>query len=614
LFDSGQADRSRHDYAHVVERRMALAGQEWTLVARGPAGFPFHSAIRGERSLLAAELAITWLAAVLALTMMRGRLGVCAGDHGTARAAANREIDQRRKWLQSIFDASSVAIFIVNPRGIITVANRRMAEMFGRSTVEALQGAEYVSLIHPLSARPVASTCTRLLDQRDQPGGHRTALLAGRPHRVLGPPDRTPRQRGRRAVAGPGRRDRDITPRRLAEQALRESEERHRLIAENSSDVIWLLDLARQRFTYISPAVERMRGWSAEEILAMPLSASVTPETAERVISGLRQRIERFAGGESALRDSVIELEQPCKDGQIITVEVATSILTGADGRPRQMLGITRDITERKRIEAELEQHRNHLEELVASRTEDLAAALDAAEAASRAKSVFLANMSHELRTPMNAIMGMTNLALRKITEPRTVEQLNKSLAAARHLLALIDNVLDIANFEAGRVVLNPAPFSLARLVDDALKAQDSVAGEKGLTLVAEIAPGLADALIGDAGRLQQILLNFLGNAVKFSEQGEIRLAVRSIEESAEGVLLRFEVADQGIGLTAEARDKLFQLFSQGDEASTRMHGGTGLGLVIARRIARLMGGDVGVDSAEEGSRFWVTARLQRGE
>jgi len=611
LFDSGH-EPAGGAFEYGVERRIKLGGQEWTLVARTLPGFHASTTMRGERSLLAAELAIIWLAAVLAITMIRGRLRVAAAMEQLA--IANREIDQRRKWLQSVFDASSVAIFMVDPQGVITVANRRMAEMFG-CTVEQLQGAEYVSLIHPGERESGRANMRRLLasevklidverrywrDDHTEFWGHLTGRRVSESDGLL---------LGLAGVIA------DITPRRLAEQALRESEERYRLIAENSSDVIWLLDLARQRFTYVSPAIERMRGWSADEIMAMPLSASVTPETAERVISGLQQRLQRFVAGETALRHSVVELEQPCKDGRVITVEVATSILTGADGRPSQMLGITRDITERKRIEAELEQHRNHLEELVASRTEDLATALDAAEAASRAKSVFLANMSHELRTPMNAIMGMTNLALRKITEPRTIEYLNKSLDAARHLLALIDNVLDIANFEAGRVVLNPAPLSLAQLVDEALQAQDAAAGVKGLTISAEIAPALPDALIGDAARLKQILLNFLGNAVKFSERGDIRLLVTLVQESADDLMLRFEVADQGMGLTAEARDKLFQLFSQGDEASTRTHGGTGLGLVIARRIARLMDGDVGVDSvAGEGSRFWVTVRLQRGE
>ena len=609
LFDSGQAVEAGA-MRLVAERRITIAGQEWTLVAQALPGFLAHSTTHGERALLAAELAITWLIAVLALTMMRSHRRVAATMEQLG--AANREIEQRRKWLQSIFDASSVAIFLVDPRGIITVANRRMAEMFG-CTVAALQGAEYVSLIHPMEREAGRVNMTRLLasevklvdiERRYWRGDHTEfwGHLTGR--RV---------SEGDGLLLGLAGVIDDITPRRLAEQALRESEERHRLIAENSSDVIWLLDLALQRFTYISPATERMRGWTVAETLAMPVTASVTPESADRVISGLKKRIESFAAGNEAMRHSVIELEQPCKDGRVIVVEVATSILCGEDGRPAQLLGITRDITERKRIEAELEQHRNHLEELVAIRTEDLATALDAAEAASRAKSVFLANMSHELRTPMNAIMGMTNLALRKITEPRTIEQLNKSLDAARHLLALIDNVLDIANFEAGRVELNPAPFSLARLVDDALQAQDAVARNKGLSLAADIAPDLPDALVGDAPRLKQILLNFLGNAVKYSEKGEIRLVVACLDDSPDGVLMRFEVADQGMGLSAEAREKLFQLFSQGDEASTRIHGGTGLGLVIARRIARLMAGDVGADSgAGAGSRFWVTVRLRR--
>ncbi len=610
LFDSGH-EPANGGFVHVVERHITVAGQEWTLVARTLPGFRAGTTMRGERSLLVAELVIIWLAAVLAITMIRSRLRVAAAMQQLA--LANHEIEQRRKWLQSVFDASSVAIFMVDPQGVITVANQRMAEMFG-CTVEQLQGAEYVSLIHPGERESGRANMRRLLasevklvdvvrrywrDDRTEFWGHLTGRRVSEGEGLLG-------------LVGVID---DITPRRAAEQALRESEERYRLIAENSSDVIWLMDLASQCFVYVSPSVERLRGWTAEEIMQQPLAAAVTAESGDLIRTGIEERMRRLAAGDLAARYSVNEVDQPCKDGRIVTTEVATTVLFDEQGKPSRLLGITRDITERKRVEAELEQHRNHLEKLVAARTEDLAAALDAAEAASRAKSVFLANMSHELHTPMNAIMGMTNLALRKITEPRIVEQLNKSLDAARHLLALIDNVLDIANFEAGRVVLKPAPLSLARLVDDALQAQDAAAGAKGLTISAEIAPALPDALIGDAGRLKQILLNFLGNAVKFSERGEIRLVVSLVEERADDLMLRFEVADQGMGLTADARDRLFQLFSQGDEASTRTHGGTGLGLVIARRIARLMEGDVGVDSAEgKGSRFWVTVRLRRGE
>jgi signal transduction histidine kinase/ActR/RegA family two-component response regulator len=273
------------------------------------------------------------------------------------------------------------------------------------------------------------------------------------------------------------------------------------------------------------------------------------------------------------------------------------------------------DLTERKRAEAELEKHRNHLEELVLSRTAELAAAKDAAEAASRAKSVFLANMSHELRTPMNGIMGMTGLALRRATDPKQVDQLTKSLSAADHLLAVINNVLDISKIEADRISLEEANFSLARLIEDALQMLGAQAGSKGLNLRSEIAPGLPDLLCGDAFRLKQILLNFIGNAIKFSERGEIAVRVRATDEDRLSLTLRIEVADQGIGLSPEQQARLFQPFSQADDSTTRKYGGTGLGLVISKRVARLMGGDVGVISeAGRGSTFWLTVRLRRAE
>ena len=276
--------------------------------------------------------------------------------------------------------------------------------------------------------------------------------------------------------------------------------------------------------------------------------------------------------------------------------------------------GFISDITARKLAQAELDQHRHHLEELVFSRTAELAQARDAAEAANRAKSVFLTNMSHELYTPMNAIMGMTGLALRRATDSRQIDQLGKSMAAAQHLLAVIDDVLDISRIEADRMTLAERNFSLPEVIDEVLRMLEAAAQAKGLRLAREIDPVLPAVLRGDALRLRQVLLNYVGNAVKFSDHGEIRVRADAIEQDSLSVLLRIEVSDQGIGLSAAQQERLFSAFSQIDDSPTRKYGGIGLGLAISKRIALLMGGDAGVVSEEGvGSRFWATARLRRG-
>jgi PAS domain S-box-containing protein len=275
--------------------------------------------------------------------------------------------------------------------------------------------------------------------------------------------------------------------------------------------------------------------------------------------------------------------------------------------------GFISDISARKTAEAELDQYRHHLEELVYSRTTELAQARDAAEAANRAKSVFLANMSHELRTPLNGIMGMTSLALRSATNVQQADQLTKSMGASRHLLAVINDILDISKIEADRMTLEERNFSLPQLLDETLHMQDGAAQAKGLGLSFEVAADLPEVLCGDALRVRQVLLNFVGNAVKFSERGAIRVCASVADQDGTTVLLKLEVSDEGIGIAPELQERLFRPFSQADDSSTRRHGGTGLGLIISLRIARLMGGDVGVESgAGAGSTFWATLRLRR--
>jgi signal transduction histidine kinase/CheY-like chemotaxis protein len=263
-------------------------------------------------------------------------------------------------------------------------------------------------------------------------------------------------------------------------------------------------------------------------------------------------------------------------------------------------------------LNAELETRVRHRTAELEAANAALVLARDTAAAASRAKSTFLANMSHELRTPMNAIMGMTNLALRQADNPKLVDQLNKVDIASKHLLSVINDILDISKIEAERLQLEQTNFKLGQVLENVVNLIGHKVQEKGLKLRIDLAPEVArQSLRGDPLRLGQILLNFAGNAVKFTEQGAITIRARLSEESVADALLRFEVQDTGVGISAEDQKRLFTAFEQADSSMTRKYGGTGLGLAISRRLAHLMGGETGVESTpDHGSTFWFTARL----
>ena len=319
---------------------------------------------------------------------------------------------------------------------------------------------------------------------------------------------------------------------------------------------------------------------------------------------------------ESGCAKLSFEEPQTTSSGQTLWLRTSKVPLRNQDNETIGVLGIYEDITESRQAEAELEKHRHHLEALVQERTAALSIAKEAAEAANRAKSSFLANMSHELRTPMNAIMGMTYLALRNTADPELIDQLTTVRKASGHLLAVISDILDISRIEAERLHLERIDLELGDVLENLTTLIGQDIAEKGLQLVVEIAPELAgQALLGDPLRLGQILLNLTSNAIKFSAAGAVTLRVLLVEEHPANLLLRFEVQDAGIGISTEDQRRLFTAFEQADGSMTRRYGGTGLGLAISKRLAQMMGGSIGVDSQlGAGSRFWFTARLDKAE
>ncbi len=284
------------------------------------------------------------------------------------------------------------------------------------------------------------------------------------------------------------------------------------------------------------------------------------------------------------------------------------------DGRITHYVAVKEDISRKKALEQELERYRHHLEEEVAMRTSQLMEAKLQAETASQAKSAFLANMSHEIRTPMNAIMGLTHLMQHDAATPQQLERLEKISKSAHHLLSLINDILDLSRIEADKLQISESDFALGAVLDQARSMIAGAAEAKGLRVQVD-GDAVPTWLRGDAMRLRQALVNYAGNAVKFTERGSITLSARLMEVQGERLLVRFSVTDTGIGIAPETLPHLFQNFEQADASITRRYGGTGLGLAITRRLAQLMGGDAGAESTPgQGSTFWFTAWLQRGQ
>ncbi|MGB4064544.1 MAG: PAS domain S-box protein [Azonexus sp.] len=396
----------------------------------------------------------------------------------------------------------------------------------------------------------------------------------------------------------------DVSERKAAEQALREREEIFRSIVTQANDGICLIDPETLGFIEINDAVIHNLGYSRAEFSGFTL-LDLQVDTTE---ADLRS----FMSWVIAQGNATFERQHRRRDGSIQIARIAAAAVRVGEGI--KVSAIWQDITEAKQTASELEQHREHLKELVEARTAELEAAKESAEQANRAKSDFLANMSHEIRTPMNAIIGLTHLAEHHTQDAEQLGRLNKVADAAHHLLAIINQILDISKIEAGKLELTPVDFLLSRILDNTSELILDRLQSRGLAFRQDIDPALPPVLHGDPLRIGQVLLNYLSNAVKFTEKGSISVTVSLLSAEAENLMVRFAVSDTGIGIPIEQQGRLFNAFEQADNSTTRRFGGTGLGLAIAHRLAHLMGGEAGLTSVPgQGSTFWFTARLQAG-
>ncbi|WP_313176834.1 CHASE domain-containing protein [Massilia sp.] len=351
-------------------------------------------------------------------------------------------------------------------------------------------------------------------------------------------------------------------------------------VLDNLDAFVYMKDRDR-RYRYVNAGMAQALGLPAEEIVGR-IDREVMP-AAQADAAWERER-GVFDGARHASQVGVERLDGSAL--QLWEVKVPVRL----EGDVSGVLCVATDVTELHQLKAQ-------------------------ADAANQAKSDFLSNMSHEIRTPMNSIIGMTHLALKTELDPRQRDYLEKIGHSGQHLLGIINHILDFSKIEAGRLELELLDFRLDALMRNIETQLGEVAASKGLRLEFDIAPELARPLRGDPLRLEQVLLNFTGNAIKFSERGSIHIRARSVSAFGHETVVRFEVEDSGIGIAPEELDGLFTSFHQADPSTTRRYGGTGLGLAISKQLAEAMGGEVGVGSVQgSGSTFWFTARLGRGE
>jgi PAS domain S-box-containing protein len=377
-------------------------------------------------------------------------------------------------------------------------------------------------------------------------------------------------------------------------------EAQFRLLTEGTSDAVWRAD-RNNMLTYVSPGDERMRGVPAQEMLGRPIAEMFTAAGVQLMHQAMQAQATQFIA------------PVKCRDGTERWIEIVAEREIDDDGTPLGLHGRSRDVTERLRLEAELHRHRADLEVLVQERTADLSVAREAAEAATRAKNIFLSNISHELRTPLTLILGMSELARARVADLRSQQLLDQVLTQARKLTALITDLIDYSALGAKRMELRRSPLVVAPLMQGVHAALDEAASAKGLALILEIAPEVAQtSFLGDARRLRQVLMQLADNAIKFTTQGRVVLRVlapRSL--TAESVELHFEVEDTGVGIEPADQWLLFHAFEQADGTATRKHEGTGLGLALCKLLVQAMNGHIRVTSQPgEGSTFHFAVQL----
>jgi len=516
----------------------------------------------------------------------------------TERKRIRDELEFSQKRLRTITDSAFDAVIMIDPAGKVAHWNPAAEAMFGYSSGEMVEQVAHATLV-PLRYREAASKGLFHFTTSKQGvvTGKLLELTALRKDGTEFPVEMSVNSVEQNNEWWTVAVVRDISQRRKTDEAIRQSEERFRGAFETAAHGMGLV-APDGRWLKVNRALCDMVGYSEAELLATNFQAITHPDDLQADCECLRQLLA------SELPSYQMEKRYLHKDGSVIWILLSVSLVRDSAGYPVHFVSHIQDVTQRKQAEKELKEYSAAVESANIALGESKAAA----ETANRAKSEFLANLSHEIRTPMTAILGFSDVLLESLQRKENIAAARTIKRNGNYLLELINDILDLSKIEAGKLTLKQIPCSPVETVSAVVSLMRVRSHAKDLSMKAEFIGVIPKTILCDPIRLRQILINLVGNAIKFTEKGGVRLTLRLVREDGKPPHLQFDVIDTGIGIRSELVPKLFQPFTQAESTASRTFGGTGLGLTISRRLATMLGGDVQVSSRlGKGSTFSLT-------